>query len=45
MLLILIEKSIYLSCYDQYPVLKDAFFDWKGENKQTDDVILVTIEM
>ncbi|WP_291728482.1 tetratricopeptide repeat protein [Bernardetia sp.] len=40
-----IEKSVYLSCYEQYPILKDTFFDWKGERKQTDDVILVAIEL
>ena len=40
-----IEESANLSCYDQYPVLEDAFFNWKGEGKQTDDVILVTIEL
>ncbi|WP_338767078.1 tetratricopeptide repeat protein [Bernardetia sp. ABR2-2B] len=40
-----IDESSKLSCYDQYPILKDAFFDWKGENKQTDDVILVTVEL
>ncbi len=40
-----IEKSSNLSCFDQYPILKDALLDWKGENKQTDDVIVVSIEL
>lgn len=40
-----IEESSKLSCSEQYEFLKNKFLNWKGENKQTDDVILVTIEM
>jgi serine phosphatase RsbU (regulator of sigma subunit) len=40
-----IEESSKLCCFDQYDVLKNNFLNWKGENNQTDDVILVTIEL
>ncbi|WP_375560434.1 tetratricopeptide repeat protein [Bernardetia sp. OM2101] len=40
-----IEESSKLCCAEQYDFLKNNFLNWKGENKQTDDVILVTIEL
>ncbi|WP_338792355.1 tetratricopeptide repeat protein [Bernardetia sp. MNP-M8] len=40
-----IEESSKLCCSEQYDFLKNNFLNWKGENKQTDDVILVTIEL
>ena len=40
-----IEESSSLCCFEQYEFLKNNFLNWKGENKQTDDVILVTIEL
>ncbi len=40
-----IEESSKLCCAEQYQFLKNNFLNWKGENNQTDDVILVTIEL